>query len=140
MVGRRDLLHGGVLGGLVGAFSTDLSAEPAAAEVSDQTVEKIAAAITQLRTEMQSQRQFTEIAGVRDAQTTYLKSHGKLPDFMEIGLDVWFQVHDWHIRWQQTPTFGRDSLGRYTLLLMGTTLIMRVDAAANYLGVPYDAR
>ena len=49
-------------------------------------------------------------------------------------------MHDWHIRWQQPLTIGRDTNGRYTLLLMQTVVILRTDAQPTYIGLPYDQR
>jgi hypothetical protein len=142
MVGRRDLLGGGVLGGLVGALSaTNASAEPAAGgEASDQAIDRITSALNQLRTEVRNQHDFIDIAPLRDAQKVFLRANSKFPDFIEVGLDVWFAVHDWHVRWQQPLTLSRDSQGRYTMLLLATTVIMRTDAAANFIGIPYDSR
>jgi len=144
MIPRRNLVTGGlvgVLGALGGGDHLEAApAAPAAADVTDDMVTKVVAAITGLRTEMQSLRSFPEITPVRDAQVTYLRANGKFPDYLDVGTSVWFAVHDWHIRWQQPLTLGRDNLGRYTLLLGQTYLIMRVDANPTYMGTPYDNR
>ena len=144
MIPRRNLVTGGLVGGVLGALGggDDAAAAPAApgGDVNDEMVSKIVAAIGGLRTELQGLRGFPEIAPVRDAQVTHLKANGKLPDYIEVGTSVWYAVHDWHIRWQQPLNIGRDNVGRYTLLFGQTYLIMRVDAAANFMGVPYDNR
>jgi len=145
MIPRRNLVTGGLVGGVLGALggSNDLEAAPAAAagaDVTDDMVTKIVGAIAGLKTEIQSLKSFPEIAPVRDAQLLHLRANGKFPDYLDVGTNVWFAVHDWHIRWQQPLTLGRDNLGRYTLLFGQTFLIMRVDAVATFMGVPYDNR
>jgi hypothetical protein len=145
MIPRRSLVTGGVLGGVLGALGAvddvdATSAPKAGADVNDEMVSRIVQAIAGLRTEVQGLRSFSEIAAVRDAQVSYLRTNGRFPDYIEVGTTIWFAVHDWHIRWLQPLTLGRDSLGRYTLLLNQTTLIMRADAAANFMGLPYDNR
>jgi hypothetical protein len=142
MIPRRQLVGGGLLGGVLAALDTETAAaaEPAAADISDAAVREIATAVGRLRTEIQDQRQFTEIAAVREAQKTFLRANGKFPDFIEVGTDVWLQIHDWHIRWQQPMTLGRDPAGRYTILLLGTTVIMKLDTDTKYLGLPFDGR
>jgi hypothetical protein len=145
MIPRRDLVTGGLVGGVLGALSggDDVEAAPAAAagaDVTDEMVTRLVGAIAGLKTEIQSLKSFPEISPVRDAQLLYLRANGKFPDYLDVGTTVWFAVHDWHIRWQQPLTLGRDSLGRYTLLFGQTYLIMRLDAAAAYMGVPYDNR
>jgi hypothetical protein len=144
MIPRRNLVTGGLVGGVLGALTggDDVEASPATAgaDVTDDMVMKVVAAIAGLRTEVQGLKSFPEIAPVRDAQVTHLRANGKFPDYIDVGTNIWFAIHDWHIRWQQPLTLGRDNLGRYTLLLGPTYLIMRVDAAPTYMGVPYDNR
>ena len=63
-----------------------------------------------------------------------------MPDFIDVGSDLWFAAYDWHVRWQQPITIARDAMGRTTLALLQTALVLRPDSAANYLSLPYDAR
>ena len=146
MIPRRDLMTGGVLGGVLGAIVGEDAAEarpaaaPALADVTDEMVTKLVQAIGGLRTEVQNLKVFSDLAPVRDAQTTFLKGTGKFPDYLEVGISVWFAVHDWHVRWQQPLILGRDTQGRYTLVLNQTTLVMRTDANAAFVGIPYDNR
>jgi len=143
MIPRRNLVTGGLVGSVLGALGAgdEVEAAPVAApgaDVTDEMVAKIVAAIAGLRTEVQGLKSFPEIAPVRDAQMTHLRATGKFPDYIDVGTNLWFAVHDWHIRWQQPLTLGRDTLGRYTLLFGQTTLIMRVEAIPAFIGVPYD--
>jgi hypothetical protein len=141
MISRRRVLGSGLLGGVLGLAAGDRTeAAPAAQQISERAVERIADAIAQLRTELQVQRQFTELTPIRDVQKVFLRANGKFPDYIEVGSDIWFGVHDWHIRWQQPLTLGRDGLGRYTLMLNQTLLILRSDVLANFISQPYDNR
>lgn len=145
MIPRRSLVTGSVLGSVLGALATADEAEatpvPAVgADVTDETVMRIVQAITGLRNEVQGLKSFSDIAPVREAQLTYLRANGKLPDYIEVGTGIWFGAHDWHVRWQQPLLLGRDNLGRYTLVLNQTVLVLRHDAAPAFIGVPYDNR
>jgi len=82
----------------------------------------------------------TEIAGVRQKQIEYLRATNKFPDFIDVGLDVWFGVHDWHIKHLQQMVIGRDGNGRYTITLMSTQLVMRPDLVPTFVSAPYDNR
>jgi hypothetical protein len=139
MIPRRQVLGGALAGGVLGALG-----EPeleAAAQSSDRVdVTPIVRALDELRTEVRSQRQFTEIRTLRDAQLTHLRSNGKLPDYIDVGTDLWFAAHDWHIRWQQPLNVSRDASGRLTLVLLSTLLILRPEAQPNYMSLPYDQR
>ena len=90
--------------------------------------------------ESSPQASFAEIAGVRQKQVDYLKATNKFPDFIDVGLDVWFAVHDWHIKHLQQMVLGRDSSGRYTITLLSTQLVMRPDLVSTFISAPYDNR
>jgi hypothetical protein len=129
MLTRRDLLSGAVIG----------SAAPSQpAQSSERSAQEIAQAINNLRSAITAPQPFPEISRVRTKQIEFLRGQGKLPDFIELGIDAWFAVYDWHVRHLQPIALGRDPSGRYTIALMTTTLIMRVDADQNFVGVPYD--
>ena len=143
MMARRDLVTGGVLGGLLGALATEeAAAAPATGQpqAAEQSMERIARAIADLRAEVRDQRAFLEIAPVREAQKRYLRANGKLPDYIDVGADVWFSVHDWHVRWQQPMAISRDPLGRLTIVLMQTLVILRTDSVGTFIGPPYDSQ
>ena len=139
MIPRRHVIGGALAGGMLGAL-----AEPeleAAAQSSDRIdMAPVVRALNELRTEVRSQRQFVEIASIREAQLTFLRSNGKLPDYIDVGTDLWFSAHDWHIRWQQPLNVSRDANGRLTLAVMSTLLVLRPEAQASYMSLPYDTR
>jgi hypothetical protein len=136
MIARRELLSGAAFGGLLGGDTAQAGAQQDRVDLSG-----VVKAIDQLRATLVGERTFPEIADVRDRQKQYLRQQGKLPDFIEVGVDVWFDAYDWHVRTRQPPTVGRDPIGRYTLELMGSVLIMRPDLPSpRYIGAPYDNR
>lgn len=145
MVKRRDLLGGGVVGGLVGAFSAgsgiaEAGAPAAQRQLPDQDLHDIVVALDKLRQQITDQRAFSEIGTIREAQRNFLRSNQKMPDFIEVGATHWFQLYDWHVRWQQELNVGRDGQGRYTILFMGTTVILRPENQDGYMSAPYDVR
>jgi hypothetical protein len=85
-------------------------------------------------------RTFPEINSIRDAQRTFLRANLKMPDYIEVGGGPWFSLYDWHVRWQQQLNLGRDAQGRYTILFMGTTVILRADSPDSFMSLPYDVR
>ena len=89
MIPRRQVLGGALAGGVLGAL-----AEPeveAAAQSSDRVdLAPIVRALNDLRSEVRAQRQFVEIATLREAQLAFLRSNGKLPDYIDVGTEHWF--------------------------------------------------
>src|SRR2546430_8962823 len=50
-----------------------------------------------------------------------LKANQKFPDYMDVGIDVWEHMHDWHVRTRQPLTIVRTNDGRYGMLFGVTT-------------------
>jgi hypothetical protein len=154
MLARRRMLGTTLVGGLLGsAIPASLSgrsrsaaeAEAGPAEqspqMSDSQVTKIVDALKDVRRAIEAPPgAFVEILPIRQKQMDYLKATNKFPDFIDVGLDVWFAVHDWHIRHLQQPALGRDANGRYTMSVMGTQLVMRPDLVPTFISAPYDSR
>jgi hypothetical protein len=149
MMSRRAVLNKTALGGALAALTVQPALEAAGAEAVQGSSERvnvtidtsaITASINALRTEVHRQDTFWEIEPVRDQIKAFLRQAGKYPDYIEVGTDVWHQVYDWHVRYQQPMTIARNTEGRYTLLLFSTQIVMRTELAANYLGLPYDNR
>ena len=134
MLARRDLLTAGLLGKLIGA------AHPAAspAQFSDRAASDIAAAIKEIGGVIDAPWSFHELIGIRQRMTEFLHAQMKFPDFLDVGSDVWVGVYDWHVKHGQPLNVSRDVAGRYTLAFMQTTLVLRADAVANFIGTPYD--
>jgi hypothetical protein len=133
---RRQVLGTGALGfsALIGAT------EPAGAAQREDG--ETARAIDRLR-ELLDQRldnSFSELRQIRQAQRTFLKANYKFPDFLEIGPGIWDRVYDWHVRHQLASTIDRRPDGRYTIVFMMTTLIMRPELEDNYVGFGFDNR
>jgi hypothetical protein len=146
MIGRRRLLGASVMAGVLG---TTAAGDAEAGNVQqrsardDEELGRVRRAIEEVRDAIREERrarEFVELGAVRRAQQAFLSANGKLPDFIEVGMDVWFGVHDWHIRWQQPLAIGRDLSGRYTIKLMETTVILRADAPASFMGIAFDNR
>jgi hypothetical protein len=154
MLARRRMLGTTLFGGLLGsAIPAAVSARSRAAaeaeagpseqgtQMSDSQVTKIVDALKDVSRAIEAPpRAFVEILPIRQKQMDYLRSTNKFPDFIDVGLDVWFAVHDWHVRHLQQPALGRDANGRYTISVMGTQLVMRPDLVPGFISAPYDSR
>lgn len=142
MISRRDILTGG-------AFGTAFGGVEAAAQSDAQTLAELQRIRRQLEGvtgELQKANAgcFTgaceAVTKVRDGLTLHLRAAQKFPDYIEVASDVYLDLYDWHVRNQQPISVGRLADGRYTLLFMFTSVLLRPDATAGFVGVPYDAR
>ena len=141
MVGRRDILGSSLLAGFGGVFAESAAPEPTALAAED-TSEAAASAIDRLRTTIERQSTpstvSAAIAAIRQQQRTYIRSHDKYPDFIEVGLGVFEEVYDWHVRYQQPINATRLTDGRYMIAFMFSNLILRPDQALDYVGFGFD--
>jgi MinD-like ATPase involved in chromosome partitioning or flagellar assembly len=135
-VERRNLVGGGVLAGAAALLGV---AEPTAVAADDS--EAAARAIENLRAALE--RHFAvspELSRIREQQRIFLKANQKFPDFIEVSIDVWENIYDWHVRHQQPIQASRTADGRYVMTVMFTTLILRPEQVNGYVGYGFDAR
>lgn len=140
MLSRREVIAGGVVGGLAGS-----PASPAEGEQPDSTValRDIEEQLEQLR--LSFDRAFNTltlavgpIGRLRDLFEQFLRSNGKFPDFCDIGARVFYDVYDWHIRNRQNLVVLRQADNRYTIQFMFTTLILKFENQVDFIGYPFD--
>jgi hypothetical protein len=132
---RRELVGGGLLG-----MTTLLGGEAEAAQREPDGA--IARAVDDVRAllERHLERPFAELAEIRQQQRIFLKASHKYPDFIEVGIDVWDRLHDWHVRNELPLNVVRRNDGRYTMAFMFTTLVLRPDQADSYVSFGFDTR
>jgi hypothetical protein len=137
MVQRRDLVGGGLVAGLASMMA------PAAEAAADD--DQSAQSINRLRETFE--RQFEQaysarwqgVSRVRQQQRTWMQATRKYPDFIEIGLNVWDNIWDWHVVYQQPLSVTRVADGRYAMSFMFTTLLLRPDQNPDFVGYGFDA-
>lgn len=140
LMSRRDMLAGGVVGTAFGGGSVD--GEPAG-QKSDEDAE-VAKSLRRIAYELESGRtaaapgEMPAIVSVRENMLQFLKSTNRWPDFIDVGPRIWFRAYDWHVRFGQQPVITRLPDGHSGLTFMFTTLVLRQEQAADYIGVAYD--
>lgn len=136
MVNRRSLLSGGLVAG-AGAM---IASEPAVAS-QQADGQQVANAIDALRESIERGfRVSPELSRIREHQRIFLKANQKFPDFIEVGISVWENVYDWHVRHQQPLNMTRGSDGHYVMTVMMTTLVLRPDQSDTFIGFGFDER
>jgi hypothetical protein len=147
MVERRQVIGGGLAAGLASlaaAAPLEAAAQRTGGGGTAGDMSAVATAIDQLRAVIQ--RQFdacelgpcAEVASIRQQQRVFMRATQKYPDFMEVGIDVWDSVYDWHLKHQQQVVSQRLPDGRYAMAFMFTNLLLRPDQAGNYVGYGFD--
>jgi hypothetical protein len=135
---RRQVVGGGLLG-LTALFGAGGGVAQATQRADSPD---IARAIDALRGLLETRLAppFVELSEIRQQQRLFLKASQKFPEFIEIGINVWDRLYDWHVRHQQPLNIGRRDDGRYAMTFMFTTLVLRPEQTDNYVGFAYDLR
>ena len=139
MLSRRDMLAGSVVGTLAGTADEERTVQ----EADRDGQREIARAVQEVEATLdRSLNAISLTAGVvaalRKNFDTFVKANAKFPDFCDIGLGVFYEVYDWHVRHRQQIVVSRQVDNRYTIQFMFTALVLRHDYDANYIGYPYD--
>jgi hypothetical protein len=136
MVERRNVMGGGLAAGLAAL----LAGGDAEAAVQNDGSGAVAAAVGDVREAITNlySGPWGRINLIREQQRIWLRANHKYPDFIEIGINVWDGLHDWHVRYQQPINMTRSADGRYLIAFSFTTFILRPDQDPNYIGPPFD--
>ena len=81
---------------------------------------------------------YGNVGQVKSAIEKYAKTGGKFPEYCEVGLSVFYDVYDWHVRHQQQIQITRIADQRLAIQFMFTQLILRWENVETYVGTPYD--
>ena len=160
MLTRRELVTGTALGAIATvAPSTDSSASPpptthieAAPAATPQdpidnaSLRVIASKTTEIDQTLDglagvvrsNSLAFGFVPRLRDAYTQHWKAHGKFPEFCEVGTSVFYDIYDWHVKNRLPVPVSRFADGRMSITFMYTQLLVRIDQAADYVGIPFD--
>jgi len=138
MLDRRSVINGSLFAGLA-AFTPAPQARTTSSSTADEAV--VAKAVEDLNGTIEKLLDVSpELARIREQQRIFLRANQKFPDFIEIGIGVWESVYDWHVRHQQPLAMSQNAEGRYTMTVALTTLVLRPEVDANYVGNGLDAR
>jgi hypothetical protein len=156
MLTRRELVSGSALGAMaaastIGSVDVSASREPADAreliqEVDNAALRTIAAKTTEMDQTLDglsgvvrsNSLAFGFVPRLRDAYTLYWKTHGKFPEFCEVGTSVFYDIYDWHIKNRLPIPVSRFADNRVAITFMYTQLLVRTDQSADYVGIPFD--
>ncbi len=140
MLSRREVLAGGLVGGLSGdAVDPQAAQQPAEREGLREIEQAIEGVTGSLDRAFNTISLTTGIvASLRRTFDTHLRGNGRFPAFCDIGIGVFYEIYDWHVRNRQEIVVARQPDNRYAIQFMFTTLVLRYENDPSFIGIPYD--
>lgn len=142
MISRREVVTAGVLGTLASTAPADAAALQSDVQALKEGFKNLEDALESLKNSTDqglrgNSMNFGNVGQVRATIEKYAKASGKFPEYLDIGLGVFYDVYDWHIRHNQQVQVARINDQRIMILFMFTQLVVRWENDSNYVGVPY---
>jgi hypothetical protein len=131
MVSRRQIVFGLAGAGTLGAAGTAAAQRTAADAESER---KSAEALQKIADQLDREGDPAVIGTIRGAQRIFLRANQRFPEYIEIGIEVWEQMHDWHVHNRLPLQLVRVEDGRYGMQVMLSTLVLHPGAQPNYVG------
>ena len=146
MLTRRELVTGSAMGAIATATPTTAAPDSLPQEVDNASIRRIAEKAAEIDQTLDglagafrtNTLAYGYVPKLREAYTLYWRTHGKFPEFCEVGTDVFYDLYDWHIKNSQPIPVSRSADGRMAINFMFTQLLVRTDQAPTYIGLPFD--
>jgi hypothetical protein len=136
MFSRRDLITGSVFGSM--AAEPALLAQRGSVSVNADDIDQRLSDIRDALRAFGRVSLSAEIVQIRDRQRSHFKINQRFPNQIDIGLQVWERLYDWHLENHLPLAVARRDDGHMEMQVMMTTLVLRSDVGENFIGTPYD--
>lgn len=132
-VTRRHL----VLGAMAAAGATAAEAEAEAARLAVSQTNDAGATLSVLRDmadQLRVEGDPPALSQIRTSQRSFLRANQRYPEYIEVGVEVWEQMYDWHVHTGQALQIGVLGDGRYGMATLQSTLVLHIGASPPYVG------
>jgi len=142
MISRREVVTAGVLGTLATANPSETAQSSSDVQALKEGFKSLEDKVGDLKTSLEqglrgNSMNYGHVGAVKDKISRFARLSGKFPDFCDIGIDVFYDVYDWHVRQQQQINIVRMSDQRIAIQFMFTQLLLRWENEPTYIGTPY---
>jgi hypothetical protein len=143
MVSRRELITAGVAGSLASSAAPAASSTAMQQEPTREGQREIARAVGDVEDVLRDgllgpSLSAGHVGKLRGLMEQFLRSHGKFPEYFDVGSSVFFELYDWHVRHRQQLIVTRQPDNRYVLQFMFSNIVLRPEQEPTYIGYPYE--
>ena len=145
MITRRDVVTAGALGVLSTAAAAEGTGDGAAQsneQISAEALRGIRSDLSQIRGILNDALNEPSVAvgvvsNVRQQFEIFIRANQKYPDYCEVGLKVFTDLYDWHVKFRQPIEITRID-NRTALRFMFTWMVLIPSQDPMFIGIPYD--
>lgn len=143
MISRREVVTAGVLGTLATAGTAAGAETQSDVQALKEGFKALEDKLNELKSSVDqglrgNSMNFGTVGTVKTRIEQYAKTSGKFPEYCDVGLGVFHDVYDWHVRHQQQIQITRIADQRMAMQFMFTQLVLRWENETNYVGTPFD--
>ena len=133
MLSRRELIAGG------GAVHLAGEGAAAAQRASDDNGPELRS-IREVLDAIRGQYTVTTpvVNQLRDRQRQFFRLNQRFPECIDVGIRVWEQMQDWHVRHLRPLNINRGGDGRWQMDFIMSVIVLKHELPENEIGQPYD--
>jgi hypothetical protein len=143
MISRREVVTAGVLGSLTsGTANAETMQGAEEAAVLRAGFKALEDQLKDLKNALEhathgNSMNFGGVGSVKTKIQEYAKTSGKFPEYCDVGLGIFYDIYDWHVRNQQQINISRIADQRLAIQFMFTQLVLRWENVETFVGTPY---
>jgi hypothetical protein len=131
MLSRRELIAGGA--------GIQMAGGNAAAAQRDRDLDQVLAEVQGIRSLLTANPVATPaVTSLRDRQRQFFRLNQRFPECIDVGIRIWEQMQDWHIRNLRPLNINRGGDGRWQMDFILSVLVLKHELPETEIGQPYD--
>jgi hypothetical protein len=137
MLSRRELIAGGAAAHMARG---DAAAAQGGDRGGDADSARALKGISDILDQIRGQSAITTpvVAQLRDRQRQFYRINQRFPECIDVGIRVFEQMQDWHIRHLRPLNINRGGDGRWQMDFILSVLVLKHELPDNEIGQPYD--
>ena len=143
MISRREVVTAGMLGTLATGNAGEAAAQSNDA-MAVQALSRIAANLDEIKASLDAglrgnTMSYGNLGVIKGKLETWIRTTGRFPEYWDVGISVFLEIYDWHIRERQPIQISRIAEQRMAIQWLFTQYVLRWENEPNYIGQqPYD--
>ena len=144
MISRREVVTAGMLGSLATGGAGQTGTLSSDAILIRDALNKVVESLDEIKASIDDSvhgntMNHGSLGTIRGKLETWIRVQGRFPEYWDVGISVFLEIYDWHIRQKQEIKISRIAEQRMAIQWMFTQYVLRWENEPGYIGQqPYD--